>query len=175
MKRITNNVYLKVPILLTFLILSLSAISQNGTANTLNVNKCTTFVYNLSTEEMKIRDICFEIFNKDHIDLNKFSTGAYDRTKDFWKFLINIIDNEKLIKSSINASFYVYENSPEIIQYHCDVTDADIKAIIFDKVKNSWQILIFQNEDYKLLSSYSGYHYTNAFGIKSKTKSNIDY
>jgi hypothetical protein len=126
---------------------------------------------------MRMKDLCFDVVKTDHIDMNEFNPGReYDKTKDFWKFSITIMDNEKKSKQSLNASFYVYEESAEIKQYHSIVEDSDFKAIIFDKIHNSWQILMLQNEEYKILSSYTGYHYTNAFGIKQKQKSNnIDY
>ena len=37
--------------------------------------------------------------------------------------------------------------------------------------------LLFQNDEYKILSPYTGYHYTNYFGIKPKksTSSSLDF
>ena len=45
----------------------------------------------------------------------------------------------------------------------------------FDQSKKSWQILLFQNDEYKILSTYTEYSYTNAFGITSRKKSSIGY
>jgi hypothetical protein len=157
--------------------LSFSCIAQTKKKTSSKKYICTTFVYNLTTGNMRMKDLCFDVVKTDHIDMNEFNPGReYDKTKDFWKFSITIMDNEKKSKQSLNASFYVYEESAEIKQYHSIVEDSDFKAIIFDKIHNSWQILMLQNEEYKILSSYTGYHYTNAFGIKQKQKSNnIDY
>jgi hypothetical protein len=149
--------------------------SHNAISQT-KKNKCTTFVYNLTTGKMRIRDICFSIINTNHIDLNEFNPGKVrDNTQDLWKFSISIIDNDKKTQQSFEASFYVYEDNNEIKQYHCIVANSDFKAIIFDKAHNSWQILLLQDDEYKILSSYSGYHYTNAFGIKENQKSDINY
>ena len=70
---------------------------------------------------------------------------------------------------------FCVRNSDEITQYHPLVENDEFKAIIYDKLRHCWQILLFQNDGYKILSCYSGYHYTNAFGIKEKKKSSIDY
>lgn len=35
--------------------------------------KCTTFVYNLSLDEMKFKDICFNVSKGEYINLNDFS------------------------------------------------------------------------------------------------------
>ena len=108
--------------------------------------------------------------------MNQYNTGReWDKTKDFWKYSISIRDNEKKSEQNFHASFYVYEESDEIKQYHCLIEDSDFKAIIFDKIHNCWLILLMQNDEYKILSCYSGYHYTDVFGIKEKKKSNIDY
>lgn len=162
---------------IAFIILSFSYIEQPKKKNLSIKYICTTFIYNLTTGNMGKKDLCFDVLNTDHIDMNEFNLGRnYVKTKDFWKLNITITDNEKKSKQSFNASFYVYEESAETKQYHCIVEDSDFKAIIFDKIHKSWQILMLQNEEYKILSSYSGYHYTNTFGIKQKQKSNnIDY
>jgi hypothetical protein len=163
--------------LIGFITVSLSCISQTKKKTSNKKYLCTTFVYNLTTGNMRMKDLCFDVINTDHFDMNEFNLGReYDKTKDHWKFNITITDNEKKSKQSFSASFYMYEESAEIKQYHCIVESLDFKAIIFDKIHNSWQILMLQNEEYKILSSYTGYHYTNAFGIKQKQKSdNIDY
>lgn len=73
------------------------------------------------------------------------------------------------------ASFYIYEDRSEMIQYHPLVVNDEFKAIIYNKVKDSWQILLLQNDEYKILSPYSGYSYVNAFDIKTRKKTAISY
>lgn len=150
--------------------------SLEGQTTPYNAFRCTTFVYNLTTEEMKIRDICFKISLIEHFDFNVYDySGKRDKTKDLWKYHIEITDNEKLTKSSLDASFYIFEENEEIIQYHCIVEDSEYKALIYNKIRSCWLILVLQNDAYKILSPYSGYRYVNAFDIKPKTKSTIDY
>ena len=176
MKKIVQIYFLKLPLLFTFLCLTSFAFSQNKNKNSAHVNKCTTYVYNLTTGEMKIRDICFQIEITDHFDLNEFNIGKErEKENDTWKFLVSISDNEKFTTQNFNASFYLYEESSEIKQYHCKVDNSDFKALIFDKIHNCWQVLLLQNDEYKILSPYTGYHFTNAFGIIQKSKSSIDY
>jgi len=115
--------------------------------------RCTTFVYNLSTEDMRIRDICYEIIKISHNDLNEFNlTGTRDKKMDLWKFHIAITDNQKFTESGLDASFYIEEENPEFIQYNCIVESAEIKALIYNKIQACWQILVLQNENYKMLS-----------------------
>lgn len=136
---------------------------------------CTTFVYNLSLDDMKMKDICFDVIKGEFIDLNKYST-IKKKENEHWRFKIEIKDNQTLSKKIYEAAFYVYENySQDIIQYHPILEDDEFKAIIYDKTRNKWQILLYQNDEYKILSSYMGYNYTNAFGIKAKNKSSINY
>ena len=136
----------------------------------------TTYVYNLSADEMHIKDISFDVKLTYHHDGNEDRFGQkWDKAYDVWKFFITITDNQTKSRSSLDASFFIYEESSELIQYHCNVESVDIKAIIFDKTKSTWEILLLQNDAYKILSSYPGYHFINAFDIKSKSKSNIDY
>lgn len=171
------DTYLGFLLLMQFVLIPFFAISQQHKKPTTAKTKiCTTYVYNLNTDEMHIRDICFTITITDHINMNAYNVGKkWDIKNDFWKFLITIKDNEKLKESTLTASFYIYEETSEIIQYHCIVEGADIKAIIFDKTRNLWQILVLQNENYKILSSYTGYHFTNAFDIKHKTAIEDEY
>ena len=135
---------------------------------------CTTFVYNLSLDEMKIRDICFDVNKGEYINLNEFS-NTKRKENESWRFEVNIKDNSTFSVQNYKRAFYIYENSDEIIQYHPVVDDDEFKAIIFDKQRNKWQILLLQNDEFKILSTFSGYHYTNAFGIKAKRKSSINY
>lgn len=138
--------------------------------------KCTTYIYNLNIDGVRIRDICYSVNLMSHFDMNEYRPASErDKKNDLWKYSISITDNEKRTTQSLEASFYVYEESSEIIQYHCIVESADIKAIIFNKQNNTWQILLLQNEVYKILTSYPGYHYTNAFNIRKKSNSGIDY
>ena len=171
------NFSMKKTILLLLLILPILSIAQKHKKTTIKKKiTCTTFVYNLTTEKMAIRDICFNVELTDHIDMNEYRPGQkWDKDYDSWKFNIKIYDFDKLKQSSLNASFYVYEDNSEITQYHCKVETAEIKAIIYDKGKSSWQILVFQNDEYKMLSSYTGYHFTNAFDIKARTTSDGGY
>jgi hypothetical protein len=139
-------------------------------------NMCTTYVYNLTTDKMTIRDICVYVSLTDHIDMNEYRIGkSWDRQYDNWKFSIEVIDNDKLKRDNTKASFVVYEDNSEFTQYHCIIESVDIKALIYDKAKSDWQILVLQNDEYKILSSYTGYHFTNAFNIKVKSKSSDGY
>jgi hypothetical protein len=138
--------------------------------------KCATFVYNLTTGTSKLKDICYTVSLNDHIDMNQFRPGEkWDKTQDYWKYTITIEDNATRSKQSLNASFYLYEDSDEIKQYHCIIEDSEFKAVIFDKIRSCWLILMKQNDEFKILSCYSGYHFTNAFDIKKKTSSSISY
>jgi hypothetical protein len=98
-----------------------------------------------------------------------------DKTKDIWKYLITIIDNITKSEQKFEQPMYVYEENNEIRQYHSFYENSELKALIFDKVHNSWSILLLQNEEYKILSSYSGYNFINAFDIKEKRASGINY
>ena len=136
--------------------------------------QCTTFVYNLTNHAMKIKDICVNVQKGEYLNLNAYSS-TQRKENECWKFKIFIKDNQTLSSNNYEASFYIYENSDEITQYHPVVENDEFKAIIYDKLRSCWQILLYQNDEYKILSCYSGYHYTNAFGIKEKKKSSIDY
>lgn len=139
-------------------------------------NTCITYVYNLNTEEMHIRDICVDVVITDHFDMNQYSSGQkWDKKNDCWRFLITIKDNDRLKETTFKASYYIYEETSELIQYHAVVEGGDIKAVIYDKTRNSWQILVLQNDTYKMLSSYTGYRFTNAFDIKHKTAVKDEY
>ena len=169
----------KIKAILT-LILITSTFILNAQKKTTYQNKpkaftCTTFVYNLSLDEMKIKDICFDVFKGEYIDLNQFS-NTKKKENELWRFDISIKDNQTQSTNSYKGSFYLYENySEDIEQYHPVNENSQFKAVIYDKKKDKWQILLNQNDEYKILSSYSGYSYTNAFGIKTKTKSSISY
>lgn len=43
---------------------------QNSEFLSGETDKCTTYVYNLSTKDMRIRNICYTVLKKEHIDLN---------------------------------------------------------------------------------------------------------
>ena len=157
-------------ILLIFL-LPLISFSQKKKKNPQKKkNTCTTFVYNLTTDKSAMRDICFFVELESHYDMNGIGR-KWEKSNDHWKFNITTFDNDKLKKSNFNVSFFIYEDNSEFIQYHCIYEDYEIKALIYDKKSGLWQILAFQNEEYKILSSYSGYHFTNAFNIKAKNSS----
>ena len=65
-----------------------------------NKFKCTNYVYNLSTGDMKIRDICYSVKIISHTDLSEFKTTPKNKEDEFWKFDISIIDNQKLTKQN---------------------------------------------------------------------------
>jgi len=176
MKNITSKGFFKASLLIVYLLFSLIISSQTRNDEFFKAKKCTTYVYNLTTGEMRIRDICISITNTEHIDMNFYNIGKpWDIKKDYWKFQIEITDNDKSTTESFNASFYVFEESDEIKQYHCLIENSDFKAIIFNKINKCWQVLLLQNDEYKILSCYSGYRFTNAFGINPKSKSRTDY
>lgn len=137
-------------------------------------NTCTTFVYNLTTDKSTMRDICYFVNLESHHDMN--SPGRkWEKTNDYWKFNVTTYDNDKLKKSNFSVSFYVYEDNTEFTQYHCIYADHEIKALIYDKARDLWEILVLQNEEYKILSSYTGYQFTNAFNIKAKSSTDSGY
>ena len=165
--------------ILLIVFLALTSICSNAQKNKkkqVKKNTCTTFVYNLTTDKMTIRDICYNVKLTDHIDMNQYRHGKkWEKEYDSWKFFIKIYDFDKLKEFSLDASFYLYEDNSDFTQYHCKVETSEIKAIIYDKNMYSWQILVFQNEEYKILSSYTGYRYTNAFDIRAKKSSESGY
>lgn len=166
----------KLLFILMVMILPLISNAQKNKKNNKKKNTCTTFVYNLSSDKMTIRDICYYVILTDHIDMNEYRIGkVWDKQYDHWKFSIDVFDNDKFKSDSTTASFYVYEDNADFTQYHCNVESVNIKALIYDKVRKSWQILVFQNEEYKILSSYTGYHFTNAFNIKAKSSTDSGY
>lgn len=139
-------------------------------------NTCTTYVYNLSNGKMNIRDICYNVELTDHIDMNNYRVGQkWDKEYDNWKFSIKIVDFDKLQEENLTASFSVFEDNSEITQYHCKVESAEIKAIVYNKNLKSWGILLLQNDNYKMLSPYTGYKLTNAFNIKTKINNDDGY
>ena len=125
---------------------------------------------------MRIRNICYTVLKTEHIDLNQYNiSGKKDKKKDLWKFYIDITDYEKQTNSNLRASFYIFEENSEIIQYHCIIESQEIKALIYNKLRSCWQILLLQNNDHKILTPYSGYRIVNAFNIKQRTSSDFDY
>ena len=119
--------------ILLFILLSLNGSSQNKN-NQSKEFTCSTFVYNLSLDEMKIRDICFDVNKGDFINLNDFSSTKR-KEYESWRFDINIKDNKSLSLKNYKAAFYIYENSDDIIQYHPVVENEEFKAIIYNKRK----------------------------------------
>ena len=163
--------------ILLFMTFSLFGFSQKK-SNSKKIIKpftCTTFVYNLTLNDMKMKDICFNVIKGDYINLNLYSNSKR-RENESWRFEINIKDNVSLSQKNYQGAFYIFENySEDIIQYHPVGENDEFKALIFDKTRNSWQILLYQNDEYKILSDYTGYKFTNAFGIREKNKSSISY
>jgi len=50
--------------------------------------KCTSFVYNMTTGDMKIRDICYNVKILSYHNMNEFSTSnKKDKRDEFWKFV----------------------------------------------------------------------------------------
>jgi len=162
--------------LLFLLIIPILTVAQKSKKTNKKKNTCTTYVYNLTTDKMSIRDICFYVNMTDHIDMNDYRIGkSWDKQYDNWKFSIDVFDNDKLKSDNTKASFVVYEDNSEFTQYHCIIESVNIKALIYDKAKSNWQILILQNDEYKILSTYLGYHFTNAFNIKTRTSKDDGY
>jgi len=163
-------------LLLIILFISNTIFGQNSNKKLpLKQFTCNTFVYNLSLDSMKMKDICFSVIKGEYINMNDFAQ-VKKKENELWKFRITIKDNQTMSSKSYEGSFYIYENySQDIIQYHPFVENDEFKAVIFDKQRNSWQILLLQNDEYKILSTYTGYSFTNAFGIKSRKKSSISY
>ena len=169
------NLYIKQLITATFLFICLFSFSQKK-KNINKIPKCTTYINNLSNGETRVKDICYNVEFILHNDMNYFSPNSkMDKTKDIWKYLITIIDNITKSEQKFEQPMYVYEENNEIRQYHSFYENSELKALIFDKVHNSWSILLLQNEEYKILSSYSGYNFINAFDIKEKRASGINY
>ena len=71
-------------------------------------NTCTTFVYNLTLDKVNARDICVFVKLTDHIDMNENRIGKnWDKNYDYWKFSIDVFDNDKRKSFNTEASFYV--------------------------------------------------------------------
>jgi hypothetical protein len=159
-----------------FLALSTFSIFGYGQKYLPAKNKCTSYVYNLSTSDMRIRNICYTLDLIGHYDGNEYRIGQ-PRVKEYdnWKYKIEIADFDKLTKQTYSSSFYIYEDNAEFTQYQCIHEESEFKAIIYDKMNKCWQILLLQDDEYKIISCYTGYKFTNSFGIKSKSKSSISY
>ncbi len=135
--------------------------------------KCLTYLYNITNNgELKIRDICYTVTLESHNDLNRFAPPeSYNKSNDIYKYDIHIVDNEKRRDVKINIGFNKVDEDSEKIQYNCIYSDNEIKALIYFKNQNRWGILMFENEEYKYFSFYSGYSFTDYFGVgKSKRK-----
>ena len=129
--------------------------------------KCSTFVFNLTAGNYGWKDFCCNVVQGEPYDLNQFIYDDWRKKKENegFKFSISVIDNKKKTQLSYTASFWLYEETEYLRQYHNIHGSHDIKAIIFDKVHGCWQILIYQNYEYELLSCYAGSRYINAFDI----------
>ncbi len=141
-----------------------------------NNEKCKTYISNLSLEKSYFKEICYFVKIIDHNDLNQFRLGEkWNKDYDFWKFLVVIIDIQKKTQQKFEGSFYIYEENNEIKQFHSNLENNEIKAIIYDKTKKVWEILLFQNNEYKILSPNNEYKLINAFNIKKNKNSGISY
>lgn len=157
---------------LTSILCLVAFYSKSQTKNTpFNKFKCLTYLYNITNDgELKIRDICYSVDLEFHNDLNRFRNPiSIDRTLDIYKYNIHIVDNEKRRDIKINVGFNKVVEDSEKIQYNCIYDDNEIKALIYFKKENKWGILMLENGEFKYFSFYSGYSFTDYFGV-SKTK-----
>jgi len=139
-------------------------------------NKCTTWVANLSNSELHTKGICFNVTMVSHQDLHELeSWRPRKKTDEFWRFSIKIEDSKGGIVQQSEAAYYLYEETSELRQYHCLIDEIAFKAVVFDKQRNCWEIILMQNDQWKILSPYPGYHFIEAFGIKTKESSSFDY
>lgn len=128
-------------------------------------HKCTSYLIDMSSSKIKTKNLCFTVTQTDHIDANKYNRPGdqWDREKDYWKYRIQIFDYDNKTNNNTEASFYIYEDDAEKTQYHCLIENLDIKAIVYDKSRKSWQIVLLQNNKYSIISSYAGYKIIDAF------------
>lgn len=119
----------------------------------------------METSKIKVKNLCFSVTQTDHIDANKYNRPGdqWDREKDYWKYRIQIFDYDNKTNDNTEASFYIYEDDAEKTQYHCLIENLDIKAIVYDKNRKSWQIVLLRNNKYSISSSYAGYKIIDAF------------
>lgn len=150
---------------------SFSIYSQNKT-KPISEFKCLTYLYNITNDgSLQLRDICFTVELEVHIDMNEYNYGKYDKTMDIYKYNVRIVDNEKKTEWAVNVGFNKVEDDSEKIQYNCIYSDNDIKALIYFKKERRWGILINDNQEFKYFSFYSGYRYTDYFGVSKSIKS----
>jgi hypothetical protein len=150
---------------------SFSVYSQNKT-KPISEFKCLTYLYNITNDgSLQLRDICFTVELEVHIDMNEYNYGKYDKTMDIYKYNVRIVDNEKKTEWAVNVGFNKVEDDSEKIQYNCIYSDNDIKALIYYKKERRWGILINDNQEFKYFSFYSGYRYTDCFGVSKSIKS----
>ena len=160
-----------------FIFCNISAFSQQPKRKMASKSlKCATYVHNLSSGERKLRDICFSVTMTGHYDSNNFGQSAeYDKKNDTWRFAVKIVDNTNYNENSLDVAYFIHEENADIIQYHCRIEGSEIKAVILNKNNKSWQILLFQNDVYKILNSTPTYGFFNAFNIKNKANTDFDY
>lgn len=150
---------------------SFSVYSQNKPKPISNF-KCITYLYNITNNgDLKLRDICYSVDLESHIDLNQYNTsGKRDNNMDVFKFNVRIMDNDKKRELNINVGFNKVEDDSEKIQYNCIYPDNDIKALIYFKYERKWGILMNENGEFKYFSFYTGYSYTDYFGVSKSIK-----
>jgi len=129
--------------------------------------KCSTYVNNLTTGRSNWRDLCCQVTQGQSFNLNEY---IYDESRkkkenEGYKFSVYVLDNTNKTSLSYTASFWLYEETDDIKQYHNVHENHEIKALIFDKNNYCWQILLYQNYQYKVLSCYMGMNFINAFDI----------
>lgn len=149
---------------LILLIQSNYSIAQTKNNNT-GKSKCTSYLIDMETSKMKVKNLCFTVTQTDHIDINKYNKlgEQWDREKDYWKYRIQIFDYDNKTNNNTEASFYIYEDDAEKTQYHCLIENLYIKAIVYSKSRKSWQLVLYKNAKYSVISSYPGYSIIDAF------------
>lgn len=160
--------------LITFFII-MSSFSVLGQSKNKPISsfKCLTYLYNITNNgDLKLRDICYSVDLESHIDLNQYNTtGKHDNKMDIYKYNVRIVDNDKKRELNINIGFNKVEDDSEKIQYNCIYPDNDIKALIYFKFERKWGILMNENGEFKYFSFYTGYSYTDYFGVSKSIKS----
>jgi hypothetical protein len=148
-----------------------SVFSQNKT-KPISEFKCLTYLYNITNDgNLQLRDICYTVELEEHIDMNQYNYGKYDNSRNVYKYNVRIADNEKKLEWNVNVGFNKVEDDSEKTQYNCIYSDNDIKALIYYKKERRWGILIYDNQEFKYFSFYSGYRYTDYFGVSKSIKS----
>jgi hypothetical protein len=129
--------------------------------------KCSTYVSNFTAGTDGWKDLCCFVEQGEPYNLNAYIYDEWRKKKENegYKFSVTVIDNSQKTKLSYTSSFWLYEDNTELKQYHNIHKNHEIKALIFDKRKYCWQILLYQDYEYKILSCYWGNHFINAFDI----------